>query len=528
MILREQEEEQQPKLRDDRALLPTRRYGSSSNHDPEAQRPTSPAPTVLPDYETSQAQFYSGILTSVQKSTKSFARSRCFRILWWALIVYAVIVGLIVVPIVAWKLTHKGGHGGGDDGGGKPLILSIPFHSATQVDMALLASENATFECNKWSDKHTLTPTPDDPFHYSASLSFTFPPLPVLQLSSDGYLNWTSALGLSGLMTFDVNPDASQRDLVLSAEVRYIRPDLFHGLSICHTQTSNTSVIGLRLPPNLWKEDILETNMTLLFPQREEPISIATFATCFPSYKQVFGALSSAVHFNEVVIEGSGAPVSFDGIHAQTLAVRTSNSSVMGRFNVSQVLSIDTVNGPIEADIFLSNDASCKAPTHCSLNTGNAPIVADIVVSDQCTSTHQHHPHFEIHPNTFNAGLNMSISHASGSQPSKLWSMARTTQGPIHCSLDTLYTGTFDLSTKDASADVLRVPASAQDAASMVNVLARWFTGGWNVVPDYGAPGRMLGWVGYGKRPADGHGMSHISLTTSLSPVTLSLDEPVS
>ena len=82
MILREQEEEQQPKLRDDRALLPTRRYGSSSNHDPEAQRPTSPAPTVLPDYETSQAQFYSGILTSVQKSTKSFARSRCFRILW--------------------------------------------------------------------------------------------------------------------------------------------------------------------------------------------------------------------------------------------------------------------------------------------------------------------------------------------------------------------------------------------------------------------------------------------------------------
>ncbi|VDC07726.1 unnamed protein product [Peniophora sp. CBMAI 1063] len=529
MILREQEEQQQPKLRDDRALLPTHRHnGSSSNHDPEAQRPTSPSPTVLPDYETSQAQFYGGVLATVRKSTKSFARTRCFRILWWALIAYAVIVGLVGVPILAWKLSGKGGHGGGDDGGGKPLILSIPFHSATQVDMALLAAENATFECNKWEDKHTLTTDPDDPYHYIASLAFTFPPLPVLQLSADGHLNWTDAPGLSGHMTFDVNPDASQRDLVLSADVRYSRPDLFHALSICHTQTANTSVITLRLPYNLWKEDVLETNMTLLFPQREQPISISTFATCFPTFDQVYGALDSAVHFDEVVIEGSGAPISFDGIHAQTLVVRTSGSSVTGRFNVSQVLSVDTVNGPIEADIFLLNDDTCKAPTHCSLNTGNAPIVADIVLSDQCTSTRKHHPHFEIHPNTFNAGLNMSISHATGSHPSRMFSMARTTQGPIYCSLDALFTGTFDLATKDAAADILRMPAVAQDAMNISSIIARWFTGGWNMVPDYSAPGRMLGWVGYGKRPAGGHGESHISLATSLSPVRLSLDEPVS
>lgn len=79
------------------------------------------------------------------------------------------------------------------------------------------------------------------------SLAFTFPPLPVLQMSADGYLNWTDTPGLTGRMTFDVNPDASQRDLVLSAGVRYSRPDLFHALAVCHTQTSNTSVITLQV-----------------------------------------------------------------------------------------------------------------------------------------------------------------------------------------------------------------------------------------------------------------------------------------
>ena len=107
-------------------------------------------------------------------------------------------------------------------------------------------------------------------------------------------------------------------------------------------------------------------------------------------------------------------------------------------------------------------------------------------------------------------------------------SMARTTQGPIYCSLDALFTGTFDISTKDAAADVLRNPSAAQDEATMSSIISRWFSGGWNYVPDYNAPGRLLGWVGYGKRPNDGPGQSHITCATSLSPVALTLDEPVS
>ena len=66
------------------------------------------------------------------------------------------------------KLSGKGGHGGGDDGGG-PLVLSVPFRSASQVDMAVLAAENATFQCNAWEEKLSLTPTANDSFLYSAS-----------------------------------------------------------------------------------------------------------------------------------------------------------------------------------------------------------------------------------------------------------------------------------------------------------------------------------------------------------------------
>ena len=76
--------------------------------------------------------------------------------------------------------------------------------------------------------------------------------------------------------------------------------------------TATVLTLPPQLPYNLWEEDILQTNMTLLFPQRERPISISTFATCFPTFDQVYGALDSAVHFKEVVIEGSNAPISFD------------------------------------------------------------------------------------------------------------------------------------------------------------------------------------------------------------------------
>ena len=119
----------------------------------------------------------------------------------------------------------------------KSCCYFVRFSCLAPGKSCVMASSTIPFSVRR----RKLTPR----LHHS--LTFTFPPLPVLQLSADGHMNWTDAPGLSGRMTFDINPDASQHDLILLADVRYARADLFNSLSICHTQTSNTSVISLRV-----------------------------------------------------------------------------------------------------------------------------------------------------------------------------------------------------------------------------------------------------------------------------------------
>ena len=136
---------------------------------------------------------------------------------------------------------------------------------------------------------------------------------------------------------------------------------------------------------------------------------------------------------------------------------------------------------------------------------------------------------------TFNAPMNVSIAHTKGSKPARLAVHAENSQGPIDVSLDPLYTGTFDLRTRSASAKVQETIVS-DNAISLPppppipHMDSHGGHGGHGYDDDmhelhfvYVSKERARGWIGDSRRPEqlDRHTVSRIELSNSLSPVSL-------
>ncbi|KAI0321163.1 hypothetical protein OF83DRAFT_382500 [Amylostereum chailletii] len=84
----------------------------------------------------------------------------------------------------------------------------------------------------------------------------------------------------------------------------------------------------------------------------------------------------------------------FESIEAESLMVKNLEGTISGKFNVSDTLSLDTINAPIVADVYLFNAEKEHRPTHLSLETGNAPINASITLQVERKSFYLSRPSF--------------------------------------------------------------------------------------------------------------------------------------
>jgi hypothetical protein len=92
-----------------------------------------------------------------------------------------------------------------------------------------------------------------------------------------------------------------------------------------------------------------------------------------------------------------------------------------------------------------------------------SPIVAHVKLAlDDSTpqSGPKKHRNFFTKFRTFNAPMNLSISHAKNLKPGRLSLMAENVLGPMDVSLDSQYTGTFDVRAKASTVQVLQSSAS--------------------------------------------------------------------
>jgi hypothetical protein len=155
------------------------------------------------------------------------------------------------------------------------------------------------------------------------------------------------------------------------------------------------------------------------------------------------------------------------------------------------------------------------------------PIVAHVklALDDNTPPPGKKHRNFFTKFRTFNGPMNISISHAKNAKPGRLWMMAENVLGPMDVSLDSRYTGIFDVRAKASTVEVLQSPASNNPTSS-----SRPGTDN-DDDDDEGhelhfvdvSPERARGWIGDDRRPEefDRHSLGRIELINSLSPIKL-------
>ena len=119
---------------------------------------------------------------------------------------------------------------------------------------------------------------------------------------------------------------------------------------------------------------------------------------------------------------------------------------------------------------------------------------------------------------TFNAPMNISIAHVAGSESARLGVMADNTQGPMAVTLDSAYSGLFELKTKEGTTLVQETPAAlgtsdpsldGEHESHFDHVSSEW----------------TRGWIGNDRRPKDSHHHdgNRVRLVNSLSHIELRL-----
>ena len=120
--------------------------------------------------------------------------------------------------------------------------------------------------------------------------------------------------------------------------------------------------------------------------------------------------------------------------------------------------------------------------------------------------------------------------------PGRLWLMAENVLGPMDVSLDSQYTGTFDVRAKASTVQVLQSPAS-NDLTSSSPARSGTDNDGDDDDDDGDddeghelhfvdvSPERTRGWIGDDRRPEefDRHSLGRVELINSLSPIKLRL-----
>ncbi|KAK0461283.1 uncharacterized protein EV420DRAFT_1531262 [Desarmillaria tabescens] len=492
MIILE-EADQQAKL-DSSVAGPTLRFP-----DRAVGRSSSP----LPDYETSQAQHN---LTPTRKSLHSRVDARFWRATLYALVIYVVLSVVIGVPLIVTRLSkkHRGPPG--------PWPNDDSISPQSLGNNAVLSLE--TVGCNTWD---TIE---DDPLHslFSASTSHTLLPSGSISIRSNVSIKAVDAAGIAGNLTVDINPDSSADVVLLLVSLQSSSLNLRQRTHVCFSDTGSDRGVSLYVPNHLDDAASLSVAITLLFPQTSSAINIDYLATYLPMFTQVFGDFGDNISFSKVSIEGASMGIICDFMQAPKIAVKNALASISGTFNASENLKLDTVGGPIYANITLVQDKDRHHPTFFSLDTGNSEIDASVVLL--APNRYNEPLNFIGRVQTFNGPLTLDVSHDSSTPPVPLDLHVQNTQAESNVTLDSKYIGLFDVQTKLANVAVKesRIDSSWDPAGENRSRMCEY---------DQTSSNRVRGWIGWGQRPTNWKPRDgRVQVVSSLSPVHLHLAGP--
>ncbi|KAF8558013.1 hypothetical protein OG21DRAFT_1406107 [Imleria badia] len=507
MIISDEDDAQ--KIKDPPVAAPTLRYPERA----ASRRPFS----HLPDYETSQALAFqdfneSQVTLYKPPSRRRFLDSRLWRAALVSLVVYIFLTLVIGVPIIV----HKE-HQDEQKYPYNPPTYALVWPSKNPGPPGNLSNNSSPGQagiipvCDVWTTAEYLD-SPGSPIVF-ATAERNVSPNGLFSFSS----NASSSRDLNsvqGAFYTGINPNQTVQDAVLSVMMQS-SSGVFNRSTVCYAVADNFTDIFLSVPDNLAPTDNILYNITLLFPQNAIPSRVDSFATVLPMFDQHFGSFDGNVTFDKVTIEGTVSRVTVDSIQANRILVDTSLEPVTGTFYVNTSLIISTINAPIVANISLYNDPLCQFPTTLDVHTGNGNLTANVTVLAP-NKNPPLRPNFIANLRTFSGSLSTSFLHDPASAATAVQLHVFNDLGPADVTLDSLFEGVFQVSTKQAAASVTQGNASVTDP---------WVPGLQRTMEvDLNSTARIYGWIGWGnaETPWNAYEQGEVLVDSSLAHVTLS------
>lgn len=479
--------------------LPERAAGRSTSH------------ITLPDYETSQAIAQNHFV--YKKTGKGRIDSRFWRATLYALIIYIALSLIIGIPIVAVRLKQR------SDRKYSSPPLGPPWQAGIEVagpNASILVDDliKAVPICNSWTS-YTSDPSGTS---FNASLKYSLSPLGQFSIRSNVSSDSVNPQFIFGNLRVGMNPDKTTKDALLSLSLQASSSTLRKDTNVCFAMVDNACDLAIYVPDKLSGSDSIRFNISLLFPPTTHPSTVDRLATWLPTFTQSFDNMDKQWTFSKATIEGPSSQFSAGFLQANNLLIQTSSAEIEGTFYVNESLTLDTIDAPINATITLLNDWQSRTPTLLTLDTGNGYIDAQIYLNAPGSL---HHPTaFLTTLRTFNAQIVASVTHDTSSPPSEFHLRATNYLAETWITLDPKYEGTFDLQTKLATASL-----KVDNGTNVVNHPLE--NGKRGYAFDHSSSSRIFGWVGWGSRPGpttQQNYQGHVEVVSSHGSVVLQLD----
>ncbi|KAK7472680.1 hypothetical protein VKT23_000793 [Stygiomarasmius scandens] len=462
-----------------------------------------PSDPSLPDYETSQAleAQHNSDSTTLRKFSLHNTGNRFWRATLYALAIYVALSITIAVPLLVTKLR---------DHRHRPPLNDELSTLSTPLDYANAGFLAMDRTCNVW----------DASDEFSASASYTLEAEGSFSIRSTAWQEATDDNNsqIRGNLTVDINPDPSVSSAIFHVTLSSSASQFYQHSLICFDDEGSNRGLSIYIPSNLTELDSLSLNVTLLFPQASS-LALHNLVTYLPMFSQRIGFLAPDIGFDKVELEGAGMDIHCDSLKSRQITVKNSLAAITGAYNASSNLKLDTVSGPINANIILVQDETSKAPTFFSLDTGNSQINAEVTLLADPSEFGLHPIAFLGHVGNFNGPLSLDVTHHSSTPTVSLDLVVQNNQAESNVTLDDKFVGLFDLQTKLASVDLDWESGDDPLGQNRQRVL----------VYDEKGSNRRRGWIGWGPRPDnwDPH-EGKVTVISSLSPILLQVGSGVS
>ncbi|KAF5393259.1 hypothetical protein D9757_000769 [Collybiopsis confluens] len=468
--------------------------------------------SLLPDYETSQAQHNPSSPNSSSVSFRKYSLhhtvdSRFWRATLYALAIYIGLTIIIGVPLLVTKISHKHKTGpppwekGSDD-----ASLSSPLEMMNTGMFTMSSS----VRCDRWNS------TLNENGLYKSSASYSLDPSGSFSIRSSAWnTDENMQTEVTGVLIVDINPDPSVTTAIFYLTTVSSTLEIRDKCRICFSSDIDSDNRGLSLyiPANLTAHEFLSFEITLLFPQSSSPIQIDNLVTYLPMFTQSIASISPQVILSKLVLEGMRLGIGVGSVWADQINVKNLIGPISGSFNATNLLKLDTVKGSISANLTVVQGPGRKGPTFFSLDTGESEITADIVLLSPISTTSSRN--FIGHVKNFDGPIMLKVTHDESTPPVPLDLRVQNNQAPCNISLDAKFSGNYDVATKLALATVVW-DSTLDDYTG---------TGQRQILPSVDTESQKHGWVGWGNRPShfDPRKQSQVMLVSSLSPVSLTL-----